>query len=71
MMPRQLKTAQAERRHQVANVQTVSRGIEPAVKRHRPGAQAFLEFRRVGAIGQQAAPLQFFVNVHQARKLSR
>ena len=66
MMAEQLKPAQRQQRHQIADVQAVGRRVEAAVK--RDGRGDFLgQFRRVGAIGDQAAPFQFFQNAHAGR----
>ena len=64
VMAQQLKPAQRQQRHQVADVQAVGRGVEAAVERDRARADALGQFLRVGAIGQQAAPLEFFQDVH-------
>ena len=69
MMAEQLKPPQGEQRNEVAHVQTVRRRVKAAVKRDRRG-KFFCQFRRVGAIGNQAAPFQFFQNAH-ARRLNR
>jgi len=66
MMAEQLKPAQRQQRHKVAHVQTVRRRVEAAVKRNRCG-HAFGQFRRVGAIGHEAAPFEFFQDAHTGR----
>ena len=63
MMPEQLKPPQREQRHEVANVQTVGGGVEAAIKRDGRG-NFFGQLRRIGAIGNKAAPFQFFQNAH-------
>ena len=65
MMAEQLKPAQRQQRHEIAHVQTVRRRVKAAVKRNRCG-HAFGQFRRVGAIGHEAAPFEFFQNAHRA-----
>jgi tetratricopeptide (TPR) repeat protein len=47
-------------------VQTVGGWIKTAVKRDRCG-HAFGQFRRVGAIGHEAAPFEFFQDAHAGR----
>ncbi len=64
MMAEQLKAAQGQQGHQVADVQAVGGGIKAGVEDNRAGGQPFLQFRRVGAIGHQAAPFQFVKNIH-------
>ena len=64
VMAQQLKPAQRQQRHQVAHVQAVGGRVKAAVKRDGARADAFRQLLRVGAIGQQAAPLEFFQNVH-------
>ena len=66
MMAEQLKPPQGQQRHQVAHVQAVRRRIESGVKDDRAGLQAFLQFRRVRAIGHQPAPFQFFKYIHRS-----
>ena len=65
MMAQQLKPAQRQQRHQVAHVQAVGGRVEPAVEGDRARADAFGQLRRVRAIRQQPAPLEFFQNVHR------
>ena len=52
MMAEQLKPPQRQQRHQIADVQTVRRRVEAAVKRDGRGDFLF-QFRRVGAIGDE------------------
>src|SRR5258708_6484046 len=66
MMAEQLKASQCEQWNEMADVQTVRRRVEAAVKRDGHG-DFFFQFRRVGAIGDKSAPFQFFQNAH-ARK---
>ena len=66
MMAEQLKPPQREQRHEIADVQAVRRRVEAAVKRDGRGDFLF-QFRRVGAIGDEAAPFQFFQNAHAGR----
>ena len=66
MMAEQLKPAQRKQRHKIADVQRIRRRVKAAVK--RDGRGNFLrQFRRVGAVGDEATPLQFFKNVHRGR----
>ena len=64
-MTGELETSQAQKRHQIAHVQRISRGIKAAIQGHRsrgePGRQGF----QVGAIGVEAPPAQFVENVHR------
>jgi len=69
MMAEQLKSSQREQGNQVPDVQTVGGRIKAAVKRDGRGKFLF-QFRRVGAIGDQAAPFEFFQNAHE-RRLNR
>ena len=69
MMAEQLKPAQREQRHEIADVQAVGGGVEAAVKRRGRG-EALGQFRRVRAIGDEAAPVEFVQNVH-ARRINR
>ena len=69
MMTEQLKAPKAEKRHQIADVQTVRRRIEAAVKRDRPRSKALVQLRSVGAIIHQTPPLQFLVDIHRAGRL--
>ncbi len=69
MMAKQLKSSQRKQRHEIADVQTVRRRVEAAIERDGRG-KFFGQFRRVRAIGNQAAPFQFFENAH-ARRLNR
>ena len=64
MMSGQLKPAQHELPHQMSNMQAVGRRVKTAVKRDGRG-NFFGQFRRIGAIGQEAAPFQFFQDVHR------
>ena len=66
MMAEQLKPPQREQRHEMADVQAVGGRVEAAVKRDGRGDFLF-QFRRVGAIGDEAAPFQFFQNAHASR----
>jgi len=66
MMTEQLKPAQREQRHEIARVQAVRRRVKTAVKRNRCG-DAFGQFRRVGAIGDKAAPFEFFQDAHASQ----
>lgn len=68
VMTRQLKAAQRQLRHQVTDVERVPGRIEAAIKRDRPRAQALGERSKVGAIGDEAAPLEVFDQVHQGRE---
>jgi hypothetical protein len=65
MMPGILKASQREQRHEMPYVQAVAGRIEAAVKREWRG-HSLRQFRRVGAIGDEAAPLEFIQNVHRA-----
>ena len=72
MMAEQLKAPQRQQRHEIADMQTVGRGIEAAVKRDRADCRDVLaNCLFVGAIGDQPAPFQFVVNVHVSKKLLR
>ena len=64
VVAQQLEPAQPEQRHEVAGVQAVGGRVKAAVKGDGARADAFGQLLRVGAIGQQAAPLQFVQNVH-------
>ena len=66
VMAQQLEAAQRQQRHEVAHVQAVGGRVKAAVKRDGPGADALGQLLRIGAIGQQSAPLEFFQNVHGA-----
>jgi len=70
MMAQQLEPSEPEQRHEIPDVEAVSRGIEAAVERNRR-ARLFLQFRPVGAIGNQSPPFEFFQNVHDLQDLSR
>jgi hypothetical protein len=63
-MTRQLKAAQRQLRHQVTDVERVPGRIEAAIKRDRSCAEALGERSKVGAIGDEAAPLEVFDQVH-------
>ena len=65
VMAQQLEPAQRQQRHEVADVQAVGGGVKAAVERDGAWADAFRQLLRVGAIGQQAAPLEFVQNVHR------
>ena len=66
MMAEQLKPPQRQQRHKMADVQAVGGRVETAIK--RDGRRRFLfQFRRVGAIGDEAAPFQFFQDAHAGR----
>ena len=68
MVAQQLEPAQRQQRHEVADVQAVGGRVKAAVEGDGAGADAFRQLLRVGAIGQQAAPLEFFQNVHGGRE---
>ncbi len=70
VMAQQLKPAQRQQRHQVADVQAVGGRVKAAVECDGPRADTFGQLLWVGAIGQQAAPLEFFQNVHEGRKVT-
>ena len=69
MVTEQLKPSQREQGNEIAGMQTVRRRVKAAVKRDRRGNFLF-QFRRVGAVGDEAAPFQFFQNAH-AQRLNR
>ena len=64
-MPSLLESAQAQKRHQIADMQGIGRRIKAAIQgqgtRGEPGGQGF----QVGAIGVEAPPAQFVENVHR------
>ena len=62
--PRALETAQGEKRNVIADVQRIRRGIEARIKRHRALGNALRERVEVGAVGQEAAPLEVFDKGH-------
>jgi hypothetical protein len=64
MMPQQLKTPQRQQRHEIAHVQAVRGGIKPRIKHHGPGPDPFQKLSLIGAVGNEAAPFEFFVNIH-------
>ena len=64
MMPVVLEAAQREQRHQMPDVQRIRRGIKAAVERDGRRRKAFRQLGHIGAIGEEAAPLQFIQNVH-------
>jgi hypothetical protein len=66
MMAEQLKSAQSEERHKIADVQRIRRRVEAAVKRDGRGG-FILQLRHVRAIGNQPAPFKFFQNAHGRR----
>ena len=65
MVSHQLKSAQRKERHQIADVETVGRGIEAAIESHSATCQPLRQFLEIGAVGQEPAPLQFVNNAHQ------
>ena len=69
-MAEQLKTTERQQRHEIADVQTVGSGVEAAVKRRGRG-EALGQFRRVRAVGDEAAPVEFVQNAHGRRLDSR
>jgi hypothetical protein len=62
-MAEQLKSPQREQRDHVADVEAVGRRVKSAIKGNWRG-NFFGQFRRVGAIGNEAAPFQFFQDAH-------
>lgn len=54
-MTSKLKASQRQNWDEVAKVQTISSGIEAAVKRQCPGQQGLGQFAWVGALGDQPA----------------
>src|SRR5947209_4023217 len=64
MMVEKLEAAQSEQRNEVADMQTIGSRIEPAIKRDGSCAQSLFQFHLVSAIGNQAPPFQFIVNIH-------
>ena len=66
VMTEQLKPAQREQRHEIADVQRIRRRVEAAVKRDGCGEFLF-QFHRVRAVGHEAAPLQFINDAHLKR----
>jgi hypothetical protein len=55
-MAEQLESPQREQRHEIADVQRIRRGIKTTIKRDGRG-NFFGQFRRIRAIGDEAAPL--------------
>src|SRR5690606_20886118 len=56
----ELEATQHQLPHEVPDVKRVAGRVEAAIQRHRSLAQALGERVKVGAIGQQAAPLEVF-----------
>ncbi|MOA02672.1 hypothetical protein D3C78_1221360 [compost metagenome] len=54
-----LEAAQYQHRYQVAEVEAVGGRVEAAIQGHTFLSQQFVECRRVGLLGDQAASLQF------------
>jgi hypothetical protein len=59
-----LEAAQHELGQEVADMERVARGIEPAIERDRAFVEALGQRFEVGAIGQKAAPLEVFDEAH-------
>ena len=64
MVPRELKTAESELAHEMTDVQGVTGRSEATIERERSFSQALGERVKVGAVGQEAAPLQVFDQSH-------
>lgn len=60
----ELESTERDERDEIADVEAVPRGIEAAVQGDGTGSEPFEQFDFIRAIGQEAAPFQFFVNVH-------
>ena len=60
----ELKAAEGKERHQVTDVQRIGGRVEAAIKRDRSRGQALRERVGVGAVGVQAAPLEFIEERH-------
>ena len=59
----QLKAAQSEQRHEIADVQRIRCGIKSAVKSGRRG-EFLRQLGSVSAIGDESPPVEFFQNAH-------
>ena len=58
-----LEATQRQQRHEMADVQRIRRRIKAAIQ--RDGRRQFLgQFRRVRAIGNKTAPVEFIQNAH-------
>src|SRR5690606_8783239 len=62
---RQLKAAKAEKRNEIADMETVSGRIETGIKSDGTARESLLEFLGIGAVGDQAAPGQVFNDTHK------
>jgi len=68
MVPGALESRERELAHEVADVQRVAGGIEAAIDRDGAFAQALGERVKVGAVGEESAPLEVFDQGHCCRK---
>lgn len=60
----QLKASEQKLWDEVADVKRISGGIKSAIKGDGPLIQALVERREIGAVGQEAAPLEVFNESH-------
>ena len=64
MVSAELEAPQGEEGHEIADVQGIGGRIEAAIKGEGPFAKALGKRREVGAVGDEAAPLQVFEEGH-------
>jgi hypothetical protein len=64
MMAGKLKTAQRELAHEVTDVERIAGGVEAAIQRDGALSEALGERFFVGAVGDEAAPLEVFEEIH-------
>jgi hypothetical protein len=63
-----LKATERQEREQTADVEAVSRRIEPDVDRASSFEQMLMQFMRLGAIGNQTSPLEVLPEVQGCRR---
>lgn len=60
----ELKPAEHELAHEMADVQAFPSRVEAAIQRDRALGEALIQRREVGTVGDEAAPLEIFEEVH-------
>jgi hypothetical protein len=63
-----LKATERQEREQTADVEAVSRRIEPNVDRASSFEQMLMQFIRLGAIGNQTSPLEVLPELQGCRR---
>ena len=64
MVAGELETFQRELAHEVADVERVAGGIEAAIERDGALGQALGKRIKIGAVGEESAPLEVFEEGH-------